>query len=589
MATNTGCVQGKVVLRIPLGDANDPTRHTTFPLPGVTVTLTTQGAKPTARSTTTQTDAFGEFCFDNLSAGTYTVWYQDHAVHDGTAFPAFNAFRSEDVDAPDSSSCALGGCGLATIFEYVVDVTQQATVVAASAYGIGQILSDASQAVADHHDAIDATMASVIKMDNTLSSTSTDINVIAQTLWDASQGVRNHQQIITETANAVQDISTALQTMSTFPYAGPSDSNGHQPPARGRRAPVAAGAGIRGGVQTALADLGLGDDITDAGLARLFPSQTDDDGEVTYRWAGPAVATRTSVRSNGSRQPGEVKVSGGLARFQQQAQAALREVREALASIQPLNHDAAEPAAIEAQKAIVLDTIQSIVSEPDRPDGLRPLAIDAHFASLLTDPITVARSPYGSKITRNGNVAALKYMLGLSTAIITDQDAESHVTEWQRAEDAVNSLKTSWDTFRGKTDLKLGERLQDLDGYFEALSEAADSARTMLRTVRFSSQEQAATQFAVTTGGPEEVTTDDLLSMVDELAEHIGPKYITDWKGRGIGTIEGRARRLKVTIAGVNSGNKFPFDNPRVKSAFNDIVRLLTSIEDVCKQINAAI
>ena len=111
----------------------------------------------------------------------------------------------------------------------------------------------------------------------------------------------------------------------------------------------------------------------------------------------------------------------------------------------------------------------------------------------------------------------------------------------------------------------------------------------MLKTVRFSIQEQGATQFPSTPGGPADVTTDDVLSMVDELAERIGPKYITDWKGRGIGTIEGRAQKLKVTVTAVNTSKKFPFDNARVQSAFGDIERLLTSIEDLCKQINAAI
>ncbi|HEX5165615.1 MAG TPA: hypothetical protein VFV93_09490 [Thermomicrobiales bacterium] len=603
---NTGCIQGKVVLRIPLGDASDPARHTTFPLPGVTVTLSSAGkGARSAGSRTVQTDAYGEFCIDNLPSGMYTVWYPDKVIRDGSAFPAYNASLSEDVDAPLGSSCAAGDCGLATTFAYVVAVSPQAAAVTASAqgidaamqttaastYGIGQILSDASQAVADHHGIIDATMTSVLGIDATLSGTATDINAIAQTLSDATQGINNHQQLIKDTANAVQDISTALQAMSVFPYAGPTESNGYhpQPPAGEKRTPVAATAGIRGGVQAALADIGLTGDITDAGLASLFPSETDGAGDVTYKWAGPAVATPTTVRSNGARQPGEVKVSGGLALFQQQAQAALREVRNAFSSIKPINSNVATPAAIEAQKAIVLDTIQSIVDEPDRPEGLRALAVDAHFDTLLTDTIVVSGNSFGGKVTRTGNLSALEYMLGFSTVVITDQDAEAHATEWQRAEDAVLSLKDSWDAFRKKKDLKLGERLQDLDGYFEALSEAADSARSMLKTVRFSAQEQGATQFPATPGGPDEVTTDDVLSMVDELAERIGPKYITDWKGRGIGTIEGRARKLKVTVTAVNASNKFPFDNARVKSAFNDIVRLLASIEALCKQINAAI
>jgi hypothetical protein len=380
--------------------------------------------------------------------------------------------------------------------------------------------------------------------------------------------------------------------MSVFPYAGPAETNGYHPqsPSGGGRTPVAATSGIRGGVQAALADLGLTGNVTDAGLASLFPSQKDAAGDVTYKWAGPAVATQATARSNGVvRQPGEVKVSGGLARFQQQAQAALAEVRAAFVAIKPINNNIAGQEAIAAQKAIVLDTIQSIVDEPQRPEGLRALAIDAHFDTLLNDTIVVAGNAFGGKVQRKGNLNALEYMLGFSTVVITDQDAESHITEWQRVEDAVYSLKSSWDTFRAKTDLKLGERLQDLDSYFEALSEAADSARSMLKTVRFSTQEQGATQFPSTPGGRDDVTTDDLLSMVDELAEQIGPKYITDWKGRGIGTIEGRARKLGVTVSSVNNSNKFPFNNARVKSAFGDIERLLTSIENLCKQINAAI
>lgn len=614
----TGCIQGQVVLRIPLSDLTTPSTDLSLPIPGVKIELTPKGASSTAKASNVMTEIDGSFCFEGLPPGLHTVWYPKQIVWGGTTFPAVSTTMVVDVDAPDGSSCAIGGCGPAATFEYGIDATSQTArmtasaqaieqsmgVTAASTLGIAQMLANASNAVAAHHPMIDDTAAAVIDMAGTLNTASTGIDSIAATLSNASTNVMN-STLLASTADAVQGIRTALRDMATFPYAGPADGNGQAPSARTSRTPVAAGSSIRGGVQAALDDLGLADTMTDADLARLFPSETDDDGEVTYKWAGPAVATRTSFRSNGTGHAGDVLISGGLARFQQQTQTALREVSEAFAIVKPFSDATTDDATIATQKAIVLDTLQQIVAEPGRPDGLRPIAIDAHFNSLLTDQITVGRNrfplPLGTPIRRNGNLNALKYMLGIETAVIVDQTTESQVTEWQRAEDAVNVCLAAWKSFHGTEKLKLGEHLQELDGYFGALSEGVESARNMLLSVRFTVQEQAATQFPIPGG---KVTTDDLLSMVDDLAQNIGPKYITDWKGRGIGTIEGRAATLKNTIAAVNAlgapgpptvpggpptPGLFPFDNARVSSAFGDIVRLLQGTEDVCQEINAGI
>ena len=71
---NTGCIQGKVVLRIPLGDTSDPARYTTFPLPDVTVALSNAGkGVRSAGARNLQTDADGRFCFDNLAPGAHHV------------------------------------------------------------------------------------------------------------------------------------------------------------------------------------------------------------------------------------------------------------------------------------------------------------------------------------------------------------------------------------------------------------------------------------------------------------------------------------------------------------------------------------
>jgi hypothetical protein len=469
MAANTGigCVQGQVVLRVPMGDLTDPTRYVTLPLPDVKVELTPRGATSTAKASSQLTGADGTFCFDGLTPGTHMVWYPKQTDRGGTTFPAVSTDMIVEVEAPYGSSCAAGDCGWAATFEYVVDANLQATAAAASAQAIqtavestaaetaniANTLSAASGAVAARQARIDNATAAVTGMKGTLDTTATDINQIARTLRGASNDVKT-SPYLTSTLDAIQDIRTALRDMATFPYSGPSDTNGHQPPARSSRTPVAASSSIRGGVQAALDDLGLSDTMTDADLARLFPAETDDDGETTYRWAGPAIASRASIRSNGTGRAGDVAISGSLARFQQQAQAALREVSEAFAIVKPLNGDAADDATIATQKAIVLDTIRQIVAEPGRPDGLRPIAIDAHFDSLLKDKVLVSSKTGGAPAKKKGSLKALKYMLGITTAAITDQTTEVHVTEWKRVEDAVGSLRSAWNSFRGTKKLR---------------------------------------------------------------------------------------------------------------------------------------
>jgi hypothetical protein len=605
----TGCVQGEIVLRIPLMDPTNPTASTTVPLDGITVVVTARGKPP--RSTTRSSDQVeaqttngGTFCVEGIPSGQRTIWYQPEINRpDGSKFLLIGGQISQDLDVPAGGTCSIDaaqnstGCAYAAPVEYMIDSLANAAAIVNSARELETAARSTASDISTISQALSgasAIVGSARAIENAARSTSADISAISQTFADASAGVAN-SALLTSTAAAVQGIQAALQEMATFPYSGPTDGNGTEPPARAKRTPVTATAGIRGEVDAALADLGLTDATTDADLARLFPAETGENGDVTYTFKGPSPVTRSSMSPNGAHHAGDVLISGGLARFHQQAQNALREVSEAFAIVKPLNGDAADETTIATQKAIVVETIRDIVAEPERPDGLRPLAVDAHFSSLLSDPITVDRTlpppgaTTGTLVTRPGNLIALKYLLGIETAVIADQNTELQVTEWQRAEDAVRGLEAAWNTFRGMTNLKLGERLQELDGYLDALAEATDSARNMLRTVRFTVQEQTATPFPVTTGGVGEVTTDDLLTMVDDLAENIGPKYITDWKGRGVGTIAGRAHRLRDIIDEVNHLDDFPFNNARVNTSFGDIVRLLSGTEQVCQRINAGI
>lgn len=608
-SASTGCIQGEVVLRIPLMDPTNPTASTTVPLDGITVVVTAQGKPP--RSTTRSSDQVetlttngGTFCVEGVSPGPRTVWYQPEIIRpDNSKFILIGGQLSQDIDIPAGGTCSVDaaqnstGCAHAAPVEYMIDSLANAMAIVNSARGLETAAISTAADINTISQALtgaSAIVSSARAIENAARSTSADISAISQTFAEASSGVAN-SALLVSTAQAVQGIQAALQDMAMFPYSGPSDSNGSEPQVRAKRTPVAVAAGIRSEIDAALSDLGLSDTTTDDDLARLFPAETGDDGDVTYTFKRPSPVTRSSMSPNGARHPGDVQISGSLARFHQQAQTALREVSEAFAIVKPLNSDAADETTIATQKAIVLETLRSIMAEPERSEGLRPLAIDAHFSSLLYDVITVDRTPppsggtTGSLVTRPGNLNALKYLLGIETAVIADQNTELQVTEWQRAEDAVKGLETDWNTFRGKTDLKFGERLQELDGYFGALSEASDSARNMLRTVRFTPQEQAATTFPVTTSSVGEVTTEDLLSMVDDLAENIGPKYITDWKGRGVGTIAGRAHSLGIIIDEVNHLDDFPFNNTRVNSTFGDIVRLLAGTEQVCQRINAGI
>jgi hypothetical protein len=417
---------------------------------------------------------------------------------------------------------------------------------------------------------------------------STHFNTLSQAAIEASETVKNNKDMISNTASSIAGIESALRDLATFPFSGPTDSENGAHPAGSTRRPAAASNGVRSGVTSALADLGIMGDLTDDDLARLFPAETDEDGEVSYRWAGPAVATRASARSNGARKPGTVQISGALARFQQKAKVALTEMQAVLATIQPFNGHDVDLRTLATQKTIVLQTMQSIVNEPERPDGFRPLAVELHFESLLEDEIKV--KPHEAV---KGNLSVLEHLLGMSGALISDQDAEAQVTEWNRVRDAAESAKNAWDTYNKKgtasnPKLEFGERLQELHGYFGALSEAAEDARSMLRTVRFTPQEQSTQPFLTPAG--DEITTDDLLSMVEELANEIGPTYITDWKGRGIATLGGRATRLKDTTADLIKKKPvesvgFPFNSPRVWGAFNDIRRLLSQIAKVCNEI----
>lgn len=578
-----GCVIGQVALRIPLLDPNDVSRATTIPLKGVTVVLRAKGSRSGKGKQVSEllTDSDGMFRFENLEAGSYQVCFnQEHTNYDGSHCHISGATECWSVDIPDTNASQGTPAGadedcidIGTITYSIEFLDHVAALTMAHLTGIKNAANQMSTGLGDI----------VAKTD----SITYDVNKLSATATGVVHDVQNHKDLIYNTASSIAGIESALRDMATFPFTGPSttDEGGYAQGKPHKAAP--ARNGVRSGVESALSGLGLNGDLTDADLERLFPAETDSDGEVHYRWSGPQPATRTAIRKNGAH-AGTVQVSGALARFQQQARTALTEIQGVLATLQPFNGHDVDRETLETQKKIVLRTMQSIVDEPTRPDGVRNVAIDLHFKSLLDDPIVVERD--GSTV--DGNLGVLEHLLGIGDALISDQDAEVYVTEWTRVLDAAAAARTAWDLYTDQTnkpDLRFGERLQDLHGYFGALTEASMDARAMLRTVRFTPQEQASHKFNTSTSG--QVTTDDLLSMVEDLAGDIGPTYISDWRGRGVGTLGARAERLAATteeLMEVTTSTglpAFPFSSARVKGAFEDIARLLNETAAVCNQI----
>lgn len=578
-----GCLIGQVALRIPLLDPNDLSRATTMPLKGVTVTLRTRGSRAGKGKLVSEllTDPDGMFRFEDLEAGAYQVCFDQELTNDdGSKFHLWGTTECRSVDIPDTDADQSASTGsyedcidIGTVNYSIEFLDRVADMTMARLTGIENAAYQMSTGLGDI----------VAKTD----SITSDVNTLSATASGVVQDVQNHKDLIYSTASSIAGIESALRDMATFPFTGPSSSeNGGHVPGKPQKAEPARN-GVRSGVESALSGLGLNGELTDADLERLFPAETDEDGEVHYRWSGPQPAMRTHTRMNGARS-GSVQVSGALARFQQQARTALTEIQGVLATLQPFNGHDVDRETMETQKKIVLRTMQSIVDEPARRDGVRPVAIDLHFKSLLDDPIVVDRDG----TTVDGNLGVLEHLLGVADALISDQDAEIYVTEWTRVLDAAISARTAWDLYTDQTnkpDLRFGERLQDLDGYFGALSEASMDARAMLRTVRFTPQEQASHKFNTLTSG--QVTTDDLLSMVEDLAGDIGPTYISDWRGRGVGTLGARAERLAATTeelmeATTSTGlPAFPFSSARVRGAFEDIARLLNETAAVCDQI----
>ena len=520
---------GKVSLSIPMLDPDDPTLETRVPIKGVRVTLITSGKPGEAI-----TDSDGEFVFDHLEPGTYRFCVDPEVTRD-------NGIRSQQFQITGGDECRWA------------DIPGDE-----DAYVWGGEFTYAIQPAAVVED------------------------TFAQ-----------DRELFINTAHSIAGIEAALKDLSTFPFSGPSGTDGDSAapaPSTATRRAVATGGGVRSGVTAALESLGLSESISDEDLAQLFPAETDPSGDVTYRFSGPVAATRVAARTNG-RKNGAVQVSGTLARFQQRARTSLNEMQEVLAKIQPVSGHDVDPNTLATQKRIVLDTMQSIVDEPARVEGPRTLAVDLQFNSLLDDPIVVERDG----TTAAGNLGVLEHLLGISEALITDQDTETHVTEWNRVVDAALSARDAWTRYKDTTStpqLRFGERLRELYSYFEALSKAADDARAMLRTVRYSPQDQATQKFPTSASG--EITTDDLLSMVEELGDKLGPTYIDDWKGRGIATLTGRVTRLAdATEDIVNPKNPdgtpkprpFPFSSHRVQVAFEDIKRLLDETAVLCQKI----
>lgn len=558
VGNGTGYLAGQVVLRIPLLEDD----VAWIPFKGVTVTLIAGDGQHTS-----VTDADGYFRFDDLVSGQYRVCVdQELTRDDDTLFQLLSDEPCQWIDLPAGSSIEVE----LNTFEYAITSTSgMDTLLLQRLAGIEAAAKDASSSLSDIED--------------TAGTLSDDVNTLTQTTAGAVTNVENHKDLIITTARSISGIESALRDMTTYPFSGPADSDGTTRPAsRSRQSGREATNGVRSSVESALASLGVSGDLTPEDLERMFPAETNGDGAVTYRWAGPVVPTRSAARMNGQK-PGTVQVSGALSRFQQRAMAALTEIKDVLATLQPISGHDVDPQALATQKRIIIQTMQSIVDEPSRPDGARTLAVDLQFNSLLDDKILVERN----KPQVDGNLGVLEYMLGIDDVVISDQDTETQMTEWHRVYDAVLTARASWEAYKNAAnmpELRFGERLQELHGLFGALSESAEDSRSMLRTVRYTPQEQASQKFPTATSG--DITIDDLLSMVDDLAHDIGPTYIIDWKGRGIATLGGRATRLADTVDDIISSGEFPFTSTRVQTAFEDIARLLRSTAAVCDEIS---
>lgn len=599
----TGCVTGRVVLQIPTLDPEDITNVARVPLKDIQVGyfgITDTGDMGDELDSMT-TDGDGFFQFDDIPAGDYQLCVAPAVqLVDGSTvqlaegieqcrpFTVFGGNGEQVEDATPSDACADVGT-----FPYTFELVERlAGVLVGSVLNIEQSTDDISTAVQGLSNATSAApqaINSLARIEQSAETLSTAVTGLADTL----SAIEDGKSLIDRTAGSIAGIESALREMATFPFTGPSETDGDGPSGSGSRQSgrSANGWGGRAGVRTTLADLGVTGKLTDEELTRLFPAQAGRGGEVSYQWAGPGVATRTATRTNGARPPGAVQVSGALARFRQKVRVASNEMQEVLATLEPFEGHDVDPDTLATQKQIVLQTMQSILDETERPDGLRQLAVDLHFKSLLHDEIQVTRTT-----AVNGNIAVLEYLLGVSDNLISDQDVEVYLTEWLRVEDAAKDAEQAWHVYKATrvTDPKysFGEHLQELRGYFSALSDAVEDAHAMLRTVRFSPELQVAQEYPVEIDGElVEVTIDDLLSMVEDLATNIGPTYITDWKGRGIVTLAARAERLEETTRALRestdaSGKPVsPFSSARVQGAFEHLEQLLGDTAELCDEI----
>ena len=563
--SSTGCVTGRVVLQIPTLDPASSTSVATIPLKGIEVAYygTTRSGRSSKALGTAVTDGDGHFQISGIADGDYQLCV------------------APSVQLEDGSTVQLAGG------------TDQCRPFTLPEQNVGQVQGQPPPDVCADVGAYPYTIELVERLARVLVSNASEISTAVTEMAGKLSAIEDGKALIDRTAGSIAGIETALREMATFPFTGPSGSDEASPSGGGSRQTGRSpnGRGNSAGVRTTLADLGLTGKLTDEELTRLFPAQTGSGGAVSYQWAGPAVATRSAARTNGARPPGAVQVSGALARFRQKVRAAHNEMQEVLATLEPFEGHDVDPDTLATQKKIVLQTMQSILDETERPDGIRQLAVDLHFRSLLHDEVRVK-----STKSVNGNVAVLEYLLGVTDELISDQDVEMYLTQWLRVEDSAQAAEQAWITYKNTRvtgpKFSFGEQLQELRGYFSALSDAVEDTHAMLRTVRFSPDLQVAQEYPVEVDGElVEVTIDDLLSMVEDLATNIGPTYITDWKGRGIATLAARAERLEETTRALRestdaSGKPVsPFASARVQGAFEHLEQLLGDTAELCEEI----
>ncbi len=278
-------------------------------------------------------------------------------------------------------------------------------------------------------------------------------------------------------------------------------------------------------------------------------------------------------------------VSGAQASLYARATDALSAAIPVLHGLTALRPDA-DTQEMDAARAVVESQFQAVVTELGTPGGPRSERVDGLFRVLLDDDVT----GIDNVEVEGGMLGFLASVFGLQQGQVNTIEEEQVFSNFLLLHDYVDSIRTSWNAFRGTfAGRDLGTRLVLLSNALQVVAEAVDEVSAALDSVFVGSAERTVARFTTDTGSS--MLVSELLTWISSFATEEAPELVQQAGRRGMGPLQSTGTQLTGLVARLTTaitadpGLPAGMRHPRVRHPLEELRTYLTQVVQLAADV----